>query len=328
MSVRTKKLTNRGFMRGPFIPIYGCGCVLMTAVGMPLMEHPVEMFFVGMVCASVMEYVTGDMMLRLFRVRYWDYSKAFLNIKGHVCLAASLLWGVFTLLINYVARAPIEKHVLMIPYDSLHFLVLVLLIYFVADFSLSFKTALDLRDVIIAMENIRQEIERMEKRMDVVIAFADDAKNQAIDAWNERIEESTSQVRYQLEERMNNMEKQLDAAKEHLAGMDIRQKLGNIYAEALENHEIKKQEIEARYEEAAAGMAAKKQEFMEQISEYKLKNELMRTKLKESAERRGALYRNMIRNNILYSDRFMDSLEEIKQKVDEFTQNKKGSGRK
>ena len=48
----------------------------------------------------------------------------------------------------------------------------------------------------------------------------------------------------------------------------------------------------------------------------------MRRRLRESASRRGALYRNMIRNNILYSDRFKDSLDEIRQKVEEFTRDK------
>ena len=59
--------------------------------------------------------------------------------------------------------------VMMIPPEWLHVIVLILLVYFVADFSLSFKTALDLRDVIIAMERFRDEMERMEKRMDVMI---------------------------------------------------------------------------------------------------------------------------------------------------------------
>jgi len=298
VSIRTKKLTNRGFMRGPFIPIYGCGCVLMMAVGAPLMDHPIAMYFTGMICATVMEFITGDMMLRIFRVRYWDYTGRFLNIKGHVCLAASILWGFFTLLMNYVGKIPIERKVMMIPPEWLHVIVLILLVYFVADFSLSFKTALDLRDVIVAMEHFRDEMERMEKRIDVMIAFADDAKNQAVEAITEKVEEKKEQAKLRLEERMDEMEKKLEFAKEKLADIYIRDEL-----------------------------ETKRQEFLSQISEYRVRNELMRTRIRESAQRRGALYRNMIRNNILYSDRFKDSLDEIRQKVEDFSRDKKGGSK-
>lgn len=291
-------------MRGPFIPIYGCGCVLMLAVGAPLMDHPVQMYFTGMICATVMEFVTGDMMLRIFRVRYWDYTGNFLNIKGHVCLAASLLWGCFTLLMNYVGKIPIERKVLLISNEWLQIADIVLLIYFVADFSLSFKTALDLRDVIIAMERFKEEMERMEKRMDVVIAFAEDAKNQAVEAFTEKALESREEAKLRLEERMNEMERRLEFAREKLSSMNI------------------KDDLEARKEEVMLAREKKRQEFLAQIAEYKVSNELMRRRLRESASRRGALYRNMIRNNILYSDRFKDSLDEIRQKVEEFTRDK------
>ena len=258
------------------------------------MAHPILMYFTGMICASVMEYVTGDMMLRIFRVRYWDYTGRFLNIKGHVCLVASILWGFFTLLMNYVGKIPIEKKVMMIPSEWLHIIVLILLIYFAADFSLSFKTALDLRDVIIAMERFRDEMERMEKRMDVMIAFADEA----VEAITEKVEERKEQAKLHLEERMDEMEKRLEYAREKLADMYIRDEL-----------------------------EVKRQEFLSQIAEYRVKNELMRTRIRESAQRRGALYRNMIRNNILYSDRFKDSLEEIRQRVEDFNKDKKGGSK-
>ena len=301
VSIRKRKLTNRGFMRGPFIPIYGCGCTLMLFVGMPLMEHPVWMYFVGMISATVMEYITGDMMLRIFKVRYWDYSKAFCNIKGHVCLAASLLWGFFALLMNYVGRVPIEKKVFLIPDEALHIIDTVLLIGFVADFALSFKTALDLRDVIIAMERIKDEVDRMEKRVDVVIAFADDALSQAKSQISDRVEEQ----RLLTEERMDELEKRIETAREKLSELDVRLTM------------------EDSLDKAGESILKKRQEFLDQISEYRVYNEHMRRRIMESAERRGALYRNMIRNNILSSDRFNDSLDEIRKRVEEFKTSQK-----
>lgn len=302
VSIRKRKLTNRGFMRGPFIPIYGCGCTLMLAVGMPLMDHPVYMYFVGMISATVMEYITGDMMLRIFKVRYWDYSKAFCNIKGHVCLAASLLWGFFALLMNYVARVPIERKVFMIPDRILHITDTVLLIAFVADFALSFKTALDLRDVILAMERIKDEVDRMEKRVDVVIAFADDALIQAKSEISDRVDKQ----RLLTEERMDELEQRIETARQKLSDMDVKLMMEN------------------RLDGASDSIIKKRKEFLDQIAEYRACNEHMRRRIMESAERRGALYRNMIRNNILSSDRFSDSLDEIRKRVEDFKKAGKG----
>jgi len=84
-------------------------------------------------------------------------------------------------------------------------------------------------------------------------------------------------------------------------------------------------EIETRKEEAWESKMAKRQEIMEQISEFKLNNEIMRRRMIESAQKRGAMYRNMIRNNILYSEKFEDSLNDIKRRVEDYTNNKKGS---
>lgn len=287
VSIKNRKLTNRGFMRGPFLPIYGSGAIVMLWVGLPLKGQPVLMFFAGLISASTLEFATGAVMERLFRVRYWDYSKCFLNIKGHVCLKASLAWGTFTLLLNYFIHRPVEKAVFTLSDTGLQTITLILLIYFVADFSLAFKTALDLRDVIIALEKFKDELERMEKRLDVAIAFAQNSSEQAVEAVAARMENN----KRRLEERMDMIEERIDIAKEKLMSMD---------------------------DIIAADIEKTKKELLEQITEIRVSNAIMRNRLKESAKRRGVLYRNMVRNNHLYTGRFMDSLEEIIKRVDEF----------
>ena len=72
MSILQKRLVNRGFLKGPFLPIYGSGALCVLAAVLPVWEDPVKTFFVGMAAATVLEYVTGAVMERIFRVRYWD----------------------------------------------------------------------------------------------------------------------------------------------------------------------------------------------------------------------------------------------------------------
>ena len=299
VSIRTKKLTNRGFMRGPVLPIYGSGAILMVLVGMPLIDHPVAMFFAGLVCASTLEYFTGDIMQRLFKVRYWDYSKCFLNLKGHICLKASLAWGVFTILMNYFAHKPIERMVLSVSENILHVVVLVFTIAFVADYSLAFKTAMDLRDVIIAMDKFKEELDRMEKRLDVAIAFAEDSRHQATEAFVAKVEDNTAKAKLRMEERMIELENKVEEAKKKLSESKLVDEINNLKEEYNENLEQKRLEL------------------LEQISEIKLANAVMRNRLQESAKRRGALYRHMVRNNPLTSERFDEILEEIKIRVNE-----------
>ena len=86
VSVCERKLVNRGFLKGPFLPIYGSGAICILIVTIPVRGNIPAMCIVGMVAATVLEYITGYVMERLFKVRYWDYTGKFLNVHGYICL--------------------------------------------------------------------------------------------------------------------------------------------------------------------------------------------------------------------------------------------------
>ena len=92
VSIKSRKLVNRGFMRGPFLPLYGSGAIMMLVVSMPFQDNLVLVYIAGCIGATVLEYVTGVIMEALFKVRYWDYSKNKFNFQGHICLGSSLAW--------------------------------------------------------------------------------------------------------------------------------------------------------------------------------------------------------------------------------------------
>ena len=118
VSIKSRKLVNRGFMRGPFLPLYGSGAIMMLVVSMPFQDNLVMVYIAGCIGATVLEYVTGVTMEALFKVRYWDYSKNKFNFQGHICLGSSLAWGGLTILMTEVIHKPIEHLVLSIP-DSI-----------------------------------------------------------------------------------------------------------------------------------------------------------------------------------------------------------------
>lgn len=178
VSLKKKRWVNRGFMRGPFLPLYGTGAIMMLVVSMPFQENIVLTYVAGCIGATALEYVTGVSMEALFKVRYWDYSKNRFNFQGHICLGSSLAWGGLTILMTHVIHKPIERFVLGIPRNVLVYVTLLLTIYIAVDFSLSFKAALDLRDILVKMQYVKDEMERMQRRLDVIIAIANDEKEQ------------------------------------------------------------------------------------------------------------------------------------------------------
>ena len=101
MSVKQKKWVNRGFLHGPFLPIYGSGAICVLLMTIPVKEHLFAVFFMGMLGATVLEYMTGCIMEKLFGVRYWDYSNIPLNLHGYICLIASIGWGIFSVIMIY-----------------------------------------------------------------------------------------------------------------------------------------------------------------------------------------------------------------------------------
>lgn len=176
VSVKSRKWVNRGFMRGPFLPLYGSGAMMMLAVSMPFRENVLLTYIAGVFGATALEYVTGVIMEALFKVRYWDYTNRFMNFQGHICLRSSVAWGFLTILMTRVIHQPIEEFVFGIPYRVLFYMTALLTVYLVVDFTLSFKAALDLKDILVKIQTIREEMERMYRRLDVLIAFSNEDK--------------------------------------------------------------------------------------------------------------------------------------------------------
>ena len=93
VSIKSRHFVNRGFMRGPFLPIYGSGAIMMLVVSMPFQDNLILTYLAGCAGATLLELVTGMTMEALFKVRYWDYSNQKFNYKGHICLSSTIAWG-------------------------------------------------------------------------------------------------------------------------------------------------------------------------------------------------------------------------------------------
>ncbi len=104
VSMKSRQVTNRGFLFGPVCPIYGFGAVIMILCAEPFKWNAVAVFLIAMLCCTTLEYCTSFIMEKLFKVRWWDYSKLPFNLNGRICLQCSLIFGLGGLVIVYFAQ--------------------------------------------------------------------------------------------------------------------------------------------------------------------------------------------------------------------------------
>ena len=115
-AVRTGKFVNRGFLNGPICPIYGFGVVLVLSFLLPLRMHILWLFVGAVLLTSVLEYLTGYLLEKVFHDKWWDYSDMPLNIHGYICLLFSVLWGLACMVIVYGVHPWILRLVRLVPH--------------------------------------------------------------------------------------------------------------------------------------------------------------------------------------------------------------------
>lgn len=109
------KFVNRGFLNGPYCPIYGFGVLIVVAVLTPLKENLLILFLGSFVLTSVLEYITGYVLEKAFHNKWWDYSDLPFNVKGYICLKFSVLWGLACSFIMLILHPLIFGFVHLIP---------------------------------------------------------------------------------------------------------------------------------------------------------------------------------------------------------------------
>jgi uncharacterized membrane protein len=160
-SVGQRRLVNRGFLYGPWLPIYGCGGLIVNICLIPLKSYPVLVFILGMILTSIVEYIGSWGLEKIFSIKLWDYSKHFCNINGRVCLLNSSLFGVMSISLVYLVQPWIDTLINLIPYVIQYYLADVLRILFAIDLTMSiikmsaFKKAL--RDAVDKAREIQEK---------------------------------------------------------------------------------------------------------------------------------------------------------------------------
>lgn len=100
--IQYHRFINRGFMIGPYCPIYGFGVAGVTIlVGGFIGRHgtDTETFMAGFVICGFLEYMTSYYMEKMFHARWWDYSNKPMNLHGRIWIGNLILFGIASVLI-------------------------------------------------------------------------------------------------------------------------------------------------------------------------------------------------------------------------------------
>lgn len=89
-----KHFVNRGFLTGPYLPIYGTGVVAISLILGKYQDDIPALFWLSMITCGFIEYSTSYVMEKLFNARWWDYSARKFNINGRICLETLIPFGI------------------------------------------------------------------------------------------------------------------------------------------------------------------------------------------------------------------------------------------
>lgn len=194
VSLKEHHLVNRGFLRIPMLPLYGTGAIMMLWVSIPVQDSLVLTWAAGVVGATVLEYVTGYAMERLFKVRYWDYSDQKWNIHGYICLSSSIAWGFLTIFMTHLIHKPIERAVFAMPVMWDILFVSVATVVFVYDAVICVREAFAFGQSLEALRKIRQDLDSLQVQSALLKMEAEERLAVAKEEFRERMEERREQV--------------------------------------------------------------------------------------------------------------------------------------
>lgn len=145
---KSKKIINRGFLIGPYCPIYGYASIIMILYLNHYKDNPLTVFLLAVVICTFIEYIISYIMEKLFNARWWDYSNYKFNINGRVCLINAFFFGVLGTFLVYYANPFFENLLLKINTNTLNTISLILMILFITDFIISMYATFKLKSSI------------------------------------------------------------------------------------------------------------------------------------------------------------------------------------
>ena len=215
--VQKHKFADRGFLIGPYCPIYGCGALLITLFLTKLEEYPLALFSVTILVCGVLEYFTSYIMEKIFHARWWDYSENKFNINGRVCLETIIPFGILGLALIYIVNPFIFDNLARIPESTLNIIAIIIAVIFAIDNLVSFKVISNVRSATKKFdeENPKDNTEEISQKVKEFLKNKSILNRRLVNAFpkltatlkehSEKIKQKTAEMKEELTNKANEM---------------------------------------------------------------------------------------------------------------------------
>ncbi len=252
--VQKHKLADRGFLIGPYCPIYGCGAVLITGCLTPFNEHPIGLFILAMVLCGSLEYATSFIMEKAFNARWWDYSNMRFNINGRICLETLVPFGIAGLLIIYVFNPFLLSILQGIQENTLNIISIVIAIIFAVDVIVSSKIIYNFKrtNKEVSQSKSKDSTEEISEKVREILRNKSFLNRRLIDAFpdfttilkekGEKLKKKTAEVREELTNKANDVQKKINDK-----ASDVQQKINNKASDVQRKINNKASEVQQKF---------------------------------------------------------------------------------
>lgn len=209
-ATKTGKFVNRGFLNGPWCPIYGFGVVIVLAFLEPLKDNLLLLFLGSVVLTSALEWLTGFLLEKLFAQRWWDYSNEPFNLGGYICLRFSLAWGFACLFVVKLLHPTVLLFIRLIPHLVGLILLGILLVVMAIDLAATVSAIAKLNRRLALIDELAGRIREASND------FGEDLAERVLDAaekgadWREDLEELSDRLAQRREELSDDLDELKD----------------------------------------------------------------------------------------------------------------------
>ena len=252
--VQKHKLADRGFLIGPYCPIYGCGAILITLCLTPFNEHPIGLFILAMVLCGSLEYATSFIMEKAFNARWWDYSNMRFNINGRICLETLVPFGIAGLLIIYVFNPFLISMIGLMGENVLNITSIAILVIFVADVIVSSKIIYNFKKTNkeVSQQDSKDSTEIISEKVREILRNKSFLNRRLIEAFpdfttilkekGEELKRKTAEVKEELTNRANDVQKKINDK-----ASNVQQKINNKASDVQRKINNRANEVQRKF---------------------------------------------------------------------------------
>ena len=234
VSIEKRKFVNRGFLIGPYCPIYGFGGLAITILLKNYTKDPIVLFLMAVIICGILEYFTSYIMEKIFKARWWDYSAKKYNINGRICLETVVPFGILGCLVMYVLNPITFKYLNMLSNSMLNIIYAICITKFITDNIVSYNVISSFTKTVktINVGKIKDNTEEITKKVREVLigkSFFNKRLMEAYPNLQAKIKEKARQIAQKAKEVKTEMSDKVESMKEKItqSASEIKDNIGD-----------------------------------------------------------------------------------------------------